>query len=745
MRSLNEDAGLEQKALNPEIWAGVECTVNRVGDKFSDQLVRTGHSRRLEDLELLADLNVRKVRYPVLWERTAPQSLEKLEWCWSDERLRTLQDLSLEPIVGLVHHGSGPAYTDLLDPEFPEKLEAYAGKVAARYPWVTDYTPINEPLTTARFTCLYGHWFPHVKDSRLFAEAFLNECRAIVLAMRAIRAVNSSAALIQTEDLGKTFSTPTLQYQADFENERRWLTFDLLCGRLDVDSAMWNYFLWLGVREEQLRWFQDNFVEPAFLGVNHYVTSERFLDERLSQYPTALHGGNGKHSYADVEAVRVCADGVGGPKAILREAWERYRAPLAVTEVHLGCTREEQLRWLNEVWSSARDLRSEGVDVRAITLWGAFGSFDWDSLLTRESGNYEPGVFDLRSVVPRPTALANCAKRLAKGEPLDHPVLDSPGWWKRPDRFCFRPVTSDSFATDKSRSFPRRPRPILITGGAGTLGSAFARICKKRGLAFVLLTRQQLDIAELDSVKNALEAYEPWVVINAAGYVRVDEAEREAKRCYRENVIGPDNLAHACAVKKIRFVNFSSDLVFDGLKEAPYVESDKPSPLSTYGSSKVEAEYRVLARHPESLVVRTSAFFGPWDRYNFVHLVLAALHRGEKFAAIDDVVVSPTYIPDLVDAALDLMIDDEKGIWHVVSEGSVTWSEFAGLVAMAAGYNSSRVEGKPLDSFALNARRPAFSALTSQRASLAPPLENALERFFSDADVGVPVMAAARA
>ena len=264
-----------------ELWAGVECTVNRVGDRFSDQLKRSGHALRVKDIERLADLGIRTIRYPILWERTAPDAPENLDWTWPDERMSCFQDLGLKPIVGLVHHGSGPRYTNLLDPGFPEKLAAFAGMVARRYPWAIDYTPVNEPLTTARFSCLYGHWYPHLSEPLMFAKALLLQCRGIILSMRAIRGVNPAARLVQTEDLGKTFSTPTLAYQAEFENERRWLTFDLLCGRVAPGTPMWDYFRWLGVHQRDLEWFRDNQSSPALLGINHYITSERFLDERV--------------------------------------------------------------------------------------------------------------------------------------------------------------------------------------------------------------------------------------------------------------------------------------------------------------------------------------------------------------------------------------------------------------------------------------------------------------------------------
>jgi dTDP-4-dehydrorhamnose reductase len=166
-----------------ELWGGTECTVNRIGADYIDQTVRTGHHARLDDLDLIASLGVRAVRYPVLWERVAPSGLAHPDWRWTDQRLARLRELNLRPIAGLVHHGSGPRDTSLLDPEFPHHLASYARAVAERYPWLLDYTPINEPLTTARFSALYGHWYPHRRDDLAFAQALLNECRGVVEAL----------------------------------------------------------------------------------------------------------------------------------------------------------------------------------------------------------------------------------------------------------------------------------------------------------------------------------------------------------------------------------------------------------------------------------------------------------------------------------------------------------------------------------------------------------------------------------
>jgi dTDP-4-dehydrorhamnose reductase len=259
----------DKELLLPDVWGGIECTVNRVGDRYFDQIERSGHADRPEDLERFARLGIRALRYPVLWERTAPDGLAGADWSWPDQRLSRLYALGIAPIVGLVHHGSGPRYTNLLDPSFPLLLAEYAGAVARRYPWITHYTPVNEPLTTARFSGLYGHWYPHGRDARSFARALLHQCRAVVLAMDRIREVNPEAKLVQTDDLGKVFSTRLLAYQAKFENQRRWLTFDLLCGRVGPDHGLWEYLRRVaGVREEELRFFVDHPCPPDIIGLN---------------------------------------------------------------------------------------------------------------------------------------------------------------------------------------------------------------------------------------------------------------------------------------------------------------------------------------------------------------------------------------------------------------------------------------------------------------------------------------------
>jgi dTDP-4-dehydrorhamnose reductase len=177
------------------------------------------------------------------------------------------------------------------------------------------------------------------------------------------------------------------------------------------------------------------------LGFNYYITSERFLDHRLALYPEQMHGGNGLDAYADIEAARVLLPEHErtGWEARLREAWSRYGSiPLAITEAHIGwCPEHEQVRWFMEAWEAAAALRTEGADVRAVTIWSVLGAVDWNSLLTRKTGHYEPGVFDMRhpSGRPQPRLIAKAAEAIVRQGRFEHPLVQQPGWWRRDDRF----------------------------------------------------------------------------------------------------------------------------------------------------------------------------------------------------------------------------------------------------------------------------------------------------------------------
>lgn len=637
------------------VWGGIECTINRLHDCYYDQLEMNNFYSSDAAIAAIGACNIKTLRFPILWEKHQPSLAVEIDWTWAERQLNLLQQKKIEPIVGLLHHGSGPIFTNLLDKKFPELFAAYAGKVAARFPWVNLYTPVNEPLTTARFSGLYGLWYPHKNNDVSFIRILLNELKGTILAMREIRKVNPSAKLVQTEDLGKTYSTKVLAYQANFENHRRWLTYDLLTGRFDENHSLWNYFMRLGIEKELLLFFVENPCIPDIVGVNYYVTSERYLDDKIQNYPAQKVGGNTVHAYADVEAVRVELKEEHGLGLLLKEMWDRYKLPIAVTEAHLHCSREEKLRWLKEVYDIACNTKQKGINIIAVTAWALLGSYGWNHLLTSFPGTYETGAFDTSAGYLRPTAVARLIKSLNTGAPSFDHLIATPGWWKNNNRFLAKNIYS-------SGNLLHHHRPILIIGKTGTLGQAFARICIERNLPHFLLGRQDVDIVNSAQIEQMIAKYNPWAIVNAAGFVNIDKAEIEKEKCYRENNLGPQKLGIICQRLNIKLVTFSSDQVFDGQSQIPYNESSPANPKNIYGHSKLLAEIFFKNVNPSALIIRTSAFFGPWDNYNFITMALKSVSEGKQVNAAAHITVSPTYVPHLVQACLDLMIDDANGI-----------------------------------------------------------------------------------
>jgi dTDP-4-dehydrorhamnose reductase len=510
-----------------ELWGGHEQSVVRTGDIYYDQTIVQGHQDRIGDLELFASLGIKALRYPVLWERVSPNRPDQRDFSWEDQRLRAIRKLGIKPIIGLLHHGSGPRYTGLLDPDFASGLAAHARACAERYAWVDDWNPVNEPLTTARFSCLNGAWYPEkTRDEGAFWLALLNEVNGVRLSMRAIREVNPRARLIQTDDLGYSHATPALAEQAEFENHRRWITWDLLCGRVVPGHPLWARIAASG-HDRRLGEIADDPCPPQVIGANYYAASERVLDQRLGGY-AGMAGQDGPGDYANADAARSIARPLIGLEGLLTQAWERYGIPLAVTETHNVGSRDEQMRWILETWRSCERLRQDGVRVEAVTAWALLGSFDWKTLGVEQARRYEVGVWDIGSGEPRATALVPLLRALSRGEePPPSPAFASPGWWRNDERFGHdtegRKLKRVEDLIPAPDHRPQSPpviipsRPILITGLTGTLGRGFDHCCHRRGLPHVMTERAELQLEDRPLIDQALRKHRPYAVINAAG------------------------------------------------------------------------------------------------------------------------------------------------------------------------------------------------------------------------------------
>jgi dTDP-4-dehydrorhamnose reductase len=259
-----------------------------------------------------------------------------------------------------------------------------------------------------------------------------------------------------------------------------------------------------------------------------------------------------------------------------------------------------------------------------------------------------------------------------------------------------------------------RTGPILIIGGHGQMGQAFAHVNPD----LIRLSRSECDLTKRETITAALAAYTPATVINAAAYTAVDLAEQESEAAFAQNATGPAQLAEICAARKIGLVHYSTDYVFDGQKPAPYLETDPIAPLSVYGKSKAAGEQAVLAAHPQALVVRTAWLFSPWGK-NFVKTLATLSQSRDQFSVVADQIGNPTPAEDLARATMTMLRQDgPKGLYHYGGAPSASWYDLAAKIfACVTAKTGKEITLTPTTTAAYKspAARPARGVLGCQK------------------------------
>jgi dTDP-4-dehydrorhamnose reductase len=261
---------------------------------------------------------------------------------------------------------------------------------------------------------------------------------------------------------------------------------------------------------------------------------------------------------------------------------------------------------------------------------------------------------------------------------------------------------------------------ILIAGRSGRVARDLIEAAQALGVEVTALGRPDLDLNDRDCVARVVEAVAPRAIVNAAGQVVVDEAERDPRRAFAINCDGAAHVAAVAARASVPLVHLSSDYVFDGAKMAPYREDDPPAPLSVYGRSKAAGEQAVLAAHPGAIVVRTSWVYGPYG-VNFLTTMLRLADAQEVVRVVADQYGTPTAGADLARALLDMAVrvaangsGASPGIYHVAGSGEATWFGFAEAIFAGwarRGHRVPKVRPIPLADWPGPAPRPRDSRL----------------------------------
>ncbi|MGL5901824.1 MAG: dTDP-4-dehydrorhamnose reductase [Cetobacterium sp.] len=254
---------------------------------------------------------------------------------------------------------------------------------------------------------------------------------------------------------------------------------------------------------------------------------------------------------------------------------------------------------------------------------------------------------------------------------------------------------------------------ILITGANGQLGHDFSRIFKEKDLDFIATDYKELDITNIDAVREFVKGKEIKLIINCAAYNNVDKAEEESEMCYKLNAYAPRDLAIVAKEIGAEYVTYSTDFVFNGEKKSPYTEEDEVSPLSVYSKAKAEGERLVLETYENSFVIRTSWVFGIANN-NFNKQVINWSKSRDVLGIVDDQTSVPTYSYDLALYSLKLIETKQYGLYHLSNSGVASKYDQAKYVLESIGWTGTLNKAKSSD-FVLPAPRAEYSKLDSSK------------------------------
>ena len=276
---------------------------------------------------------------------------------------------------------------------------------------------------------------------------------------------------------------------------------------------------------------------------------------------------------------------------------------------------------------------------------------------------------------------------------------------------------------------------ILITGAKGQLGYDFQRLFDEIDEKYIATDRDDLDITDIEKVREFVKDKNITLIINCAAYNNVDKAEEEPEICKKLNTYAPRDLAIVAKEIGADYITYSTDFVFDGKKKVPYTEENIPNPLSVYGKSKYEGEKEVFKVKPDSFVVRTSWLFGIANN-NFNKQVINWSKSKDELSIVDDQISSPTYSKDLAYYSWELIKTKKYGLYHLSNGGEASKYNQGKYVLAKIDWQGKLNRAKTKD-FNLKAKRAEYTKLDSSKLEKVidkkiPSWENGIDRFLEE-------------
>jgi dTDP-4-dehydrorhamnose reductase len=262
---------------------------------------------------------------------------------------------------------------------------------------------------------------------------------------------------------------------------------------------------------------------------------------------------------------------------------------------------------------------------------------------------------------------------------------------------------------------------ILITGIQGQLGQELQETLTSLG-EVIGVGRETLDLSQPDSIRQVISQIQPNFIVNAAAYTAVDKAESEVELAHAINAIAPEILAREAQKLGATLLHVSTDYVFDGQKNTPYLEEDSTNPLSIYGKSKLAGEENIERACQSYIILRTAWVYGTYGKSNFVKTMLRLGQEREEIRVVSDQVGSPTWARDIAGAITELLVNPTTGIYHFTNSGVASWYDFAIAIfeeAKQLGFPLKVRQVIPITTaeYPTPAKRPAYSVLSGKKIS----------------------------